>query len=114
MLVSSQLIYLTDEPVRVTGPNVKQDLRLAIDVGAFDQLDLGLVVYEGTDVSLRILTGMQVESDLGWLTADTFALTQQNGGDKMSVTGLLRYVRWELVSSGTATFMIAGIARSSC
>ena len=109
----SQLIYITDKPLRETGPK-KADLRLSVDVGAMTELALVATVYEGTDVSLRVLTGLQLESDLGWTTLGTFSLLSANGADKQVWTGLLRYVRWEVVSSGTATFMIAGIARSCC
>jgi hypothetical protein len=41
-------------------------------------------------------------------------LTTASPASKIVVTGLLRYARWEMTSSGTATFMIAGIARANC
>ena len=109
----SQLIYLSNKPIRETGPK-KADLRLSVDVGGMSELALVATVYEGIDVSLRVLTGMQLESDLGWTTLGTFSLLSANGADKQVWTGILRFVRWEVVSSGTTTFMIAGVARSCC
>jgi|RhiMethySRZTD1v2_1073278.scaffolds.fasta_scaffold1239466_1 hypothetical protein len=110
-----QLIYLTDKPVRETGPNKRQDLRLSVDLGGASELDLVATIYEGTDVTIRVLTGMHIESDIGWVAAGSdFDLTTAIPSVKQHITGLLRYVRWELVTSGTTTFTIAGMARSLC
>jgi hypothetical protein len=107
----ARLAYLTDKPVRVLDPE-KQPLRLAVDVGDVDELDLLLVVYEGIDVTVKIITGMQTESELGWVDAGSFTTVGANEAAKLNLTNLLRYVRWEVTSVREATFTIAGIARN--
>lgn len=110
----ADIIHLTDGTVRHT-TSEKQELRLAVDVSAYDELDLLLTVQEdsaGSSISVRILTGMQMETEEGWVTAATFATTAAQGEDAMNVTNLLRYVRYELVTGSTnATFQINGMAR---
>ena len=106
-----QLVYLTDKPVRVTAAQ-KQDLRLAVDVGAVDELDLLLTVHEGSSVSVKVITGMQLETDTGWVTLATFSALSATDSEKQNLVNLLRYIRWEVTSSGDATFMLSGMARS--
>jgi hypothetical protein len=107
-----QLVYLTDKPVRVTAAQT-QDLRLAVDVGAVDELDVLLTVLEGTSVSVKLICGMALDDDsLGWVDLVSFSALNATQSEKKNVTGLLRYVRWEVTSSGNATFMLSGMARS--
>ena len=107
-----QLVYLTDKPVRVTSAQ-KQELRLAVDVGAVDEMDLLLTVHEGSSVSVKVITGMQIENgDVGWVDVASFTALSATQSEKKNLVNLLRYVRWEVTSSGNATFMLSGMARS--
>jgi len=110
----ASVVYLTTEPVRVTAATV-QSLRLALDVSAFDELDLILTVYEGTSVVCKIVTAMQNEDDVqGWLNANgasPFGSVSAGASGKANFQNFLKYVRWEVTSSGNATFMISGIGR---
>ncbi len=113
----ADVIKLTDEAVRIAaaGANVNQDLRLALDVENYDELDLLLVVYEtnGSNIVVTILTGMSNESEAGWVTAGAFAGTNAAGANKLNLTSFLRYIRYQLTTSGTfnASFAIDGMAR---
>jgi ABC-type oligopeptide transport system ATPase subunit len=110
-------VALTRYPRRVTssGPN---ELRNALDVSEFDQLDLLLSVLafeSGTaDVTIAVETAMQNQSEDAWVTLDTFsAVTAAPSHEVISFTGLMRYVRFRVVSIDTApaTFTLAGMGR---
>lgn len=111
-----RIIELTP-PVRVIAP-AGQDLRLALDVLMFDELDLEIQVVglegSGADVTVDIQTGMQLHSATGWSTVTSFSRLTSISSEKLAVQGFLRYVRWRVSSlNGTAaTFMISGIGRS--
>jgi hypothetical protein len=114
-----QLVYLTDKPVRVTAAQ-KQDLRLALDVLDFDELDLMLHVQrlDGTSpsLSLSLETSMQNESEDGWLTAVTYtSVTSANTAEVKNITQFLRYLRWTATLGGSGspavTFTIQGMGR---
>ena len=110
----SSLIYLTEKPVRITAAG-KQDLRLAVDVGNVDEADLLLVLYEGTDVDVKVTTGMQLDTDVGWVTLVTFTRLSAVNSEKKHLVEMLRYIRWEITFGGAstnATFMLSGIART--
>ena len=112
-------ITLTHQPIRVTATGF-QPLYLAMDVSAFDILDieLGIVGLEGTSpsVTVNVYTGMQNQVDDCWLPLSTFA--SQSTPDtylKQSFQGgFLKYVRWNVTAlAGTAaTFYIRGMGRS--
>jgi hypothetical protein len=108
------IVDLTDKPVRHTDTD-KQPLRNAMDVSRYDELDLLIHVQHeasGGGVVVRILTAMQKESEQGWVTAATFPAAQTDEAFKINVQGFLRYVRYELVTSGvTTTFVINGMGR---
>ena len=105
------IVKLTNGPVRVTAAG-KQDLRLAVDLQAFDEVDFAFTVYEGSSVAGKIITSMNADDDVeGWVDAGAFAATSATGTDKENFKNLLRYVRWEITSSGNATFSITGMAR---
>jgi len=110
----SSLIYLTDKPVRIIAA-AKQDLRLAVDVGNVDEIDLLLVLYEGTEVDVKVTTGMQLDTDVGWVTLVTFTRLTAVNAEKKHLADMLRYIRWEVTfgsASTIATFMLSGIART--
>ncbi len=111
-------IILTPEPVRISaaGSNVNQDLRLALDVSTYDELDLLLVCYEmstGGNITVSILTGMTCDSESSWVTLTSFAATGAATAKKLNVTNFLRYIRYQLTTSSTftTTFAIDGMAR---
>jgi len=102
---------LTDKPVRMTAPG-KQDLRLVFDGGPYDECDLLLTVYEASvNVTIEILTSMQNESEQGWVSAGTFSSTGANTALKLNIKNFLRYLRWNLQTSATTTFLIQGMGR---
>lgn len=112
---------LVTTPVRITATGA-QELRLALDVSAYDVLDLELRVLrlEGTSpsVTVEIQTGMQRESSEGWVTLGTAfpAVATAPKSEVRNLTNLLRYIRWNVtVLSGSgspaATFMIDGVGR---
>jgi hypothetical protein len=110
----ADIVMVTQKPVRETGPNKKQDLRLAVDVSTWDELDLLLTCYENTGggtITVNLLTGMQMESETGWISAGAFPATAANAANKANFKNLLRYVRYELVGSTTATFLVNGVGR---
>jgi len=114
------VINLTNGAIRVIA-NTKQPLHEAIDVSAFDSIDLLLSAYtlEGTSspqAQVQILTGMQKDTEDGWVSAFAFATTTTAPTfTKDHITGLLRFVRWEVLNvSGTnpaLTFALNGMAR---
>jgi hypothetical protein len=110
-------VLLTERPVRVTDVEV-QPLRVAVPVAGYAALDLTLQVLEGTDVEVRVLTGMQCDSEEGWVEVDRFVPTSAPVGGAPSLATrkcffpLLRYARWEVLSSTSATFLIHGVGRS--
>ncbi len=113
---------LTPQPVRLTAAT-SQQLKDALDVSAYDRADvlLWVAAIEGTaspTATVRILTGMQVESENGWVVAGTFtAVTASNTALALAITGLLKYMRWELsVLGGTGpsvTFVVSGMLRDT-
>lgn len=111
----ADIVMVTLKPVRETGPNKRQELRLAVDVSAYDELDFLITCYEstgGSAIVVNLLTGMQLESETGWISAGAFPSTAANAANKANFKNLLRYVRYELVTgSTTATFHINGIGR---
>jgi hypothetical protein len=117
----SSIIHLTDKPIKISGASdVIQDLRLALDVLGYDELDLMLHVQrlDGTSPVLAVTleTSMQNESeDDGWVTATTFTnVTSANTAEVKNVTQFLRYLRWSITLGGTspvATFTVQGMGR---
>jgi hypothetical protein len=104
-------IVITDKPVRVTAAT-KQDLRLCFDASPFDYVQLELIVSEGTSVAVKMTTNMQNESENGWLDVAIFSPATAPSVSLQRFANLLRYLRWEVTSSGNATFVIRGVGRS--
>ena len=118
----ADLITLTQQPIRYpTGPAGFQPIYLATDVGGYDILDLegGVVANEGgvTAFQLEIWTGMQNQTDDGWRIVGEQLITAATTNTwyiQNYKRGLLRFVRWKVVTitAGTAiTFFIRGMAR---
>jgi len=115
---------LTHQPIRVTStppPPTLQPIYLALDVSAFDILDieLGIIGLEGTGtgVTVNVWTGMQNQVDDGWLALSTFStMTAADTFAKQTFQGgFLKYLRWRVDSLGgytATTFYIRGMGRS--
>ena len=113
---------LTPQPILMTA-GCKQLIQTALNVSRFDQADALLMTMsvEGTSsqsFTVRIITGMQTDTEDGWVVAGTFtASTVGNTPQKINVTGLLKYLRWEVVlNAGTnpvLTFTLCGMLRNN-
>lgn len=110
---------LTPQPVRLSATG-KQSLVQALDIGAYDEADVLLVVsaIEGTGgptATIRLITGMQIESEDGWVIAGAFTAATAVGAQKVHFDGLLKYLRWELLTLGGTTpsvvFSLNGMLR---
>jgi hypothetical protein len=102
------------QPVAATN-GTKQNLWEAVDVAAFDILDLELVVITpASSASLvTLITGMQIQTEDGWVALTTnFSQSTAGSVIKTFDKGFLRYIRWSCDASGTApTFYIRGMGR---
>lgn len=107
----ADILFLTEKPVRNTIQNTLQELRLALPVDMYDELDLLLTMYEGTSVVIELWTGMQRETDEGWVLAGTFATTSAQGETKLNIKNFLAFLRWKVTTTGNATFLINGMGR---
>ena len=109
----ADIVTVTQKPVRHSIAE-KQNLRLAVDVSAYDELDLLLTVYESTggSITVKIITGMQIESDVGWVDVASFTATAANAANKGNFKNFLRFIRYELITAGTTTtFLVNGVGR---
>lgn len=101
--------------------NNAQLIAQSVDVSKHDQADLILHVagVEGnvTNFTMSITSGMQMESDDGWVTLGSFSsVTTPNGTAVLHLTGLFKFIRWRVttMTGGTAvTFTIRGMARGN-
>ena len=91
-------IVLTPYPVRVAGGTDKQALRLGREGSGFPEFQLALSVYEGSDVEVRILTGMQAESELGWIELGNFLVSKAGDSRSQVFYDPLRFLRWEVTA----------------
>ncbi len=114
--LSRRPIALTEVPIVVTGTGA-QELRLVRDVLDVRHLELVLRVLAlsgaGQGITVAIETGMQAESETGWVSVGSFtAQTSAPGYEKRSFSGLLRYVRYNVTGffGTSATFTIDGMA----
>ncbi len=107
-----------------TAANVRQNLWEAVDIAAFDILDLELVITTITGaglgaVQVDLITGMQVQSEDGWIvatpTGGVWGALAPGAYLKTFDKGLLRYVRWQMTTdiplANTVPFYIKGMAR---
>jgi hypothetical protein len=122
----ASMIHITPEQpvvatISTTG-DTRENLWDAVDVGAYDFLDLELVITAITGaatVTIGLCTGNHIESEDGWLSnTSTPSLNFYPAGvgsqQKTFGCGLLRYVRWVVqpnATAGTVTFYIRGMAR---
>jgi len=119
----ADVITITPQPVRYltsAGAGL-QPMYLALDIGGYDFCDIeaGVIANEGTVTAftLDLYTGMQAQTDDGWVSAGTSLLTSAtvNTWNKVNyASGLLRYLRWRVstITAGTAiTFFVRGMAR---
>lgn len=114
---------LTPQPIRLSALG-KQALDQALDVSDFDSISalVGVMALEGTgplDATIRLITGMQKDTEDGWVPLLTFNIASSAPffDDKHVQDKLLKYIRWELSGlSGTTpavTFNIQGILRTN-
>jgi hypothetical protein len=112
---------LTPQPIRVTAA-IKQPIFLAVDISDYDACDLEAVYQiEGTatNAALNLITGMQTDTDDGWITTSSNFTSISGTGQQVArvsvSSGLLQFLRWDVSSLGGAsalTFFIRGIARN--
>jgi hypothetical protein len=123
----ADLITLTHQPIRLNTAQ-KQAIYLATDVGGYDVIDIICsAVFEGSSptVTIKLITGMQAQTDDGWVDAGTFGTLNPTptpsakitiGGGNATNPGFLRFLRWEVTALGGtspfATFFIRGMART--
>ena len=106
------------QPITVTAVST-QPLSEAVDVSEFDILDLmsSVAAMTASTVTIKIITGMQKQSEDGWVTAVEFSAATVVGSElKTKTNGFLRYIRWTVtaITGGSATFYIRGMGRSYC
>ena len=122
----ANIIVVTPQPVAITTVTVMQDIRTAIDISAYDYLDLqvGLISVGGTGtLTVNFFTAMQnVVDDGSWASGGvncgnvTFTQADVNKwkGLRLPDTSiLLKYLRYQLIPGTltSATVMISGMAR---
>lgn len=114
---------LTARPILVTGSPIKpqQTLSDALDVSSYDEIDavctINAIVGSG-GLSVRLMTGMQKDTETGWVELLAFTFTNLNAAGKSEIknssTKLLKYLRWEVTDLNGATsitFDIGGMLR---
>jgi hypothetical protein len=119
-----ELFTLTPDPVRVTATGM-QPMVNALDISRFDQIEavLGVTSIDGGSVTIKLWTGMQIDTENGWKEIAAYSSTSSpDSWEKQVVapiagsggTVLLRYLRWEVasISASSATFVLNGIGRS--
>lgn len=118
-------ITLTQQPVVANGNTIYMNLQDAIDIHAYDQLDLyiQLLKLDATSVTVDILTSMQNTTDdvsvspSPWVSAGSASISAEGWSTLSLPTSgkvLLRYVRWKVAPTGgnaKATVYINGLAR---
>lgn len=118
------LLDLTPMPVTVTIPasGQWQSLAEALDISGIDVADLHLEVLDapgGVTLTFGVATGMQKESEAGWIAAPAalFDFEPLTGGQstvRRFDEGLLQLLRWRFTASaagGTVTFSMRGMGR---
>lgn len=110
-------VQLTRKPIYLTATGA-QDIKDVLDVSAFRQLDLGLMVYTltgGGSIVVKIETSMQNElanAEL-WTPIATFGTITGTtpASQPISVSSqVLKYIRWNVTTftGATMTFFIEG------
>ena len=110
------------EPVKITAA-AGQDVRLALLLGQFHEMDISLRCLEisGTGVTIVFETAKQNEvgpagtNDNGWvaMTSGSFTMTAA-GTTLVHLTNPLKFVRYNItgIGGGACTLMIQGVART--
>ena len=109
-------------PIRVTATG-RQTLQDALDVSAFDSADVLMWLEQvdgGGSVTVELITGMQKEREDGWVSLGSFgalSMASTPRGVKLQVTGLLKYMRWNVSAIGApatfAIFSLSGMLRNN-
>lgn len=111
---------LTPRPIRVTAIT-KQNLQDSLDVSAYDEIDALCAIdaiASGTGLAIKLITGMQKETEDGWVTLLSWTAGNLDTlGDCECInasTRVLKFIRWEVTGVGGAasiTFDISGMLR---
>jgi hypothetical protein len=112
----AQEFVLTPQPITVTAAQ-RQLLAQAMEVSDFDSVHALLTAlnFSGTSYTGRIITGMQKETETGWVEALTFGSQTTTGQWAGPSVVLLKYIRWEIsaFNGTTLTFFINGMLRTN-
>ena len=116
-----KLITLTPAPVRVVAGSSYQPIYTALDVAEFDELFLLVQVLsiEGAtspSATFNILTGLQTDTDDGWLSAWSLGFSSVTSTYAQLVKGnFLQMLRWNIstfTGMSAITFWIGGVGRT--
>lgn len=112
-------IVVTPLPVRATAAGTVQPLSQAIKVQDYDLGDIVcsiLSLIGGGAVQISLITGMQTDSEDGWVEWITFtSQTTAPIPEKKRGEGPLKFIRWKVTalsgSSPVVVFYIDGLMR---
>lgn len=114
----SALVYLTKGPTKIVTAGSRQLIQNAIDVSAFRHIVLlleVLAIVGGGSYEITVLTGMQLDTEDGWIELGTFGSQTTADSFKVNLADALQYIRWEVKtltgSTPHVTFVISGVAR---
>jgi hypothetical protein len=115
----SALIYLTKAPTKIGLAGARQLIQNAVDVSGYQHITLLLEILALTGTTptaeIVITTGMQLDTEDGWVELGTFGSKNIDGAWKLNMSDALRYIRWEVKALGgtspLVTFLISGVGR---
>ena len=118
----ADVIKLLSQPLRLAYSTGYPRLETAVDVLQYDRIDLDVTVVgfevpgASPNIMVSMLTGLQLDTNDGWLTVgNTATLTTAGASGKIVLAGnFLRYIRWQVVGGGTqaaTTIWIRGLGR---
>jgi len=121
----ADLIWITQPLQEVSAGTPRQSIDSAIDVSGYDELFIqtyccGVSIPSTRSVNIELITGMQNQTEDGWIQVFTNTITALTPGaaggsfsNLVSPGTFLRYIRWNVpVGSGLPiTFWMAGVAR---
>ena len=114
----SALVYLTQGPTKIVQAGSRQLIQNAVDVSAYRHVSLlleVLAIVGGGNYEIVVLTGMQLDTEDGWIELGSWGSKSVDGEWKLDIAEPLRYLRWEVKTlTGTTphvTFVISGVAR---
>ena len=114
----SALLYLTQGPTKIVTAGSRQLIQNALDVTEYRHLALLLEVlaFVGTDYEIVVMTGMQLDTEDGWIELGTFGTRTLEDSFPLNLSDALRSIRWEVKgltgSTPHVTFVISGVGRS--